>query len=160
MNDLEVCPRPPIALGSHHTEIRHRQCPSESIGIPGSSDDLNTPPFRPLRPCVAPGCSALTHVRRCPVHQRERERERGTTKERGYAGAWPRLRAMILAEEPLCRACLKKNCITPASQVDHIKPMRFGGARLDPSNLQALCGACHRLKTNAETRETQPTQGC
>lgn len=52
---------------------------------------------------------------------------------------------MVLRREPLCRRCGHE-----ASQVDHIRPIRQGGARLDPENLQALCHSCHSRKTRTE----------
>ena len=107
--------------------------------------------IRPLRPCSAPGCPTLTGSARCQIHQRARNGERGTTKERGYGDVWPRVRTIVLAEEPFCRVCLTVDQVTPATEVDHILPLSQGGARLDRTNLQPLCGNCHRIKTRAET---------
>jgi hypothetical protein len=67
---------------------------------------------------------------------------------------------MILQGEPLCRECLRGDHLTLATEVDHIVPMRQGGARLDRANLQPLCGNCHRRKTRAEThgQTNEPSQ--
>ena len=54
---------------------------------------------------------------------------------------------MILRRSPLCVKCGQG-----ASQVDHIVPIRKGGARLDPDNLQPLCHSCHSSKTATEDR--------
>lgn len=62
---------------------------------------------------------------------------------RGYDAAWRKLRMQVLLAEPLCRKCGK-----PAEDVDHIKTIRSGGARLDPKNLQPLCHSCHARKSN------------
>jgi 5-methylcytosine-specific restriction protein A len=35
-------------------------------------------------------------------------------------------------------------------EVDHIQPLRAGGAAFDLSNLQCLCPACHARKTRIE----------
>ena len=44
----------------------------------------------------------------------------------------------------LCQECKKKGIITPANTVHHIKPLRLDQSRaLQPSNLEAVCGACH-----------------
>jgi 5-methylcytosine-specific restriction enzyme A len=66
------------------------------------------------------------------------------------SGIWRRKRAIILRTEPLCRICRKSNTLTTATVVDHIIPIRQGGAKLDPSNLQPLCVTCHNSKTAKE----------
>ncbi len=70
---------------------------------------------------------------------------RESAARRGYDRTWQRLRLLVLRGEPLCRQCGKA-----ASQVDHITPIRKGGARLDPVNLQPLCHSCHSRKTASE----------
>ena len=68
-----------------------------------------------------------------------------------YDNGWRKLRNRRIKEEPLCRHCLAKDRITPATQVDHIKPRRDGG--LDEwDNTQSLCTDCHRVKTADENR--------
>ena len=37
--------------------------------------------------------------------------------------------------------------------VDHITPIRDGGAVLDGDNLQSLCRACHDAKTAEDVRK-------
>lgn len=37
----------------------------------------------------------------------------------------------------------------PATEVDHITPKASGGTD-DPANLQGICKACHRAKTQDE----------
>ena len=59
--------------------------------------------------------------------------------------AWRRLRAWTLAGEPMCRSCNKV-----ATVVDHILPIRLGGDRMDPHNLQPLCASCHNKKSRSE----------
>ena len=67
-----------------------------------------------------------------------------------------RLRAIILATEPLCRACLAAGVYVSATEVDHIKPRHRGGSVDDISNLQPLCEECHAAKTDREgSRQTQ-----
>lgn len=60
---------------------------------------------------------------------------------------WQAIRARQLAKHPLCQACAD---ITPANEVDHIVPIRAGGAKRDPANLSSLCRPCHAGKTAAE----------
>lgn len=40
--------------------------------------------------------------------------------------------------------------------VDHITPIKDGGAPYDPSNTQSLCHACHNKKTGQERSEKGP----
>ncbi|MBC7238294.1 MAG: HNH endonuclease [Chloroflexi bacterium] len=54
----------------------------------------------------------------------------------------------------LCQQCQRKGCITPATEVDHITPKAKGGAE-DSGNLEAICGPCHKAKTEAEAAEAQ-----
>jgi len=68
---------------------------------------------------------------------------RPSARKRGYGAAWERLRARVLAEEPVCRAC----GIARATDVDHILPRRRGGTDAR-DNLQALCHSCHSQKTS------------
>lgn len=71
---------------------------------------------------------------------------------RGYGADWRRVRAHVLAAEPLCRMCAEAGRVTAATEVDHIET--FHGLddfrRLDPSNLRPLCTPCHRARTGAQ----------
>lgn len=55
----------------------------------------------------------------------------------------------MIAEEPLCRACLKRGIESPADEVDHIVPLSRGGSDTR-ANKQSLCVPCHAAKTRAE----------
>ena len=71
--------------------------------------------------------------------------------ERGYGKDWKALRAKVLVEEPWCRTCLALGDRNPTEEVDHILSVRQRpDLRLVRSNLQGLCGDCHKLKTNRE----------
>lgn len=110
-------------------------------------------PDRPPRPCSSPGCPALVATGRCPTHQRalfaQQDAQRGTSTERGYGVAWRRLRAQVLAEEPLCRACASEGFVTAAEEVDHAKPKALGGTDAR-ENLQALCARHNASKGDTE----------
>lgn len=89
----------------------------------------------------------------CQEHRTDRTRgkfadqARGTRHERGYGNAWTRLRVSILDRDcGLCQPCLKRGRVQPGTHVDHIVPKAEGGTD-DEANLQAICVACHRLKT-------------
>jgi len=74
-------------------------------------------------------------------------RPRLSPSKRGYDTDWKRLRLWFLRRNPLCLHCKEQGELTPATEVDHIKPINDGGDRLDHMNLQALCKSCHSRKT-------------
>ena len=49
---------------------------------------------------------------------------KATPRKRGRAGC--RDRAQVIAEEPLCRECLKRGVTRATRIVDHIKPLAWG----------------------------------
>ncbi|MCY1358465.1 hypothetical protein D9M69_450010 [compost metagenome] len=76
------------------------------------------------------------------------------------SAAWKRLRAEVLADEPLCRACASRGLVVPATDVDHI--INGEGDYSDDNsraNLQPLCHECHSLKT-ARDQGKSVTLGC
>lgn len=64
--------------------------------------------------------------------------------------AWRKLRKVVLNDNPLCIHCLKEDIVTQADVVDHIVPIKMGGASLDQKNLQGLCHPHHNKKTHDE----------
>lgn len=60
---------------------------------------------------------------------------------------WRRLRAQVLAEQPLCPICQKLGRLEPAVEVDHKDNNSHNNAR---SNLWGLCASHHSEKTAAE----------
>lgn len=109
-------------------------------------------PYQPARPCRQPGCPELTLRGYCDGHRRERERRRGNAAQRGYGHRWRKYRRSFLAANPLCVHCEQEGRVTAATDVDHIKAVRGKDDPLfwEPSNIQGLCGACHRKKTIQE----------
>lgn len=92
----------------------------------------------------------------CGQHQSDRkigkfaDQQRGSRHERGYGSEWERLRKRILSRDKgLCQPCLRQGKPRPAQAVDHIVPKSKGGTD-DDDNLQAICKACHQVKTQAE----------
>ncbi len=112
-------------------------------------------PVAPAKPCCKPGCAALTRSRYCETHTREQEhaydKQRGSPSSRGYGHKWRMTRARFLRAHPLCVMADEqgKQCLAPATDVDHIVPKRAGGTD-EWSNLQPLCHACHSTKTARE----------
>lgn len=77
----------------------------------------------------------------------ELDARRPNSARRGYDARWRRARLMFLARNPFC-----VHCGAPANEVDHVIPKRRGGLD-DESNWQALCGTCHKRKTQKEIQE-------
>ena len=86
--------------------------------------------------------------------------KRESRQARGYGRAHELMRAQVLREEPLCRACLAMNpSRTSASQVaDHIIPKAEGGTD-DRENYQGLCKPCDVLKTARESARGRKRSG-
>ena len=61
--------------------------------------------------------------------------------------AWRKLRAQVLAEEPLCCDCLEQGRTEPSTDCDHIDGNPGNNER---SNLAGRCHACHSTKTAAD----------
>jgi 5-methylcytosine-specific restriction enzyme A len=105
------------------------------------------------RPCSHPGCPNLVHDRNrrfCDEHQKEewrrQDRNRGTSAERGYDATWRKVRDDYLKVYPHCEICGGM-----ATEVHHVIPISQGGDN-SPSNLQAVCHACHmRIEINRGT---------
>jgi len=53
------------------------------------------------------------------------------------------------ALNPLCVSCKDRGIVRLATELDHIKPLDFGGAD-EPSNWQGLCTQCHDYKTRRD----------
>lgn len=101
--------------------------------------------LKPLHPCYAPACGALTRERFCEQHKSLANAGRSST-EMGYDYQWQKARKSHLELYPLCTACGRL-----ANTVDHIVPHK-GNKRLfwDRSNWQSMCHSCHSKKTATE----------
>lgn len=65
--------------------------------------------------------------------------------------AWRKLSKRHKAQNPLCIRCFNRGIIKQAEITDHIIELRDDFTkRLDPSNLQSLCRACHNIKSKEE----------
>lgn len=73
-----------------------------------------------------------------------------SSTERGYGREYRRLRAMLFAQEPLCRPCKAKGRTTAATMCDHIVPLAKSGAAHSIENLQPICRSCHQDKSNRD----------
>ena len=79
---------------------------------------------------------------------------------------WQRLRIAKLSREPLCEDCDAIGRLTPASHVDHVRPISDGGHPFPAlDDLASLCLPCHSAKTARGSeagaiRTTKPRKGC
>lgn len=77
--------------------------------------------------------------------------EREVRQEFYRSSHWRKLRSIILKKSPLCKYCLNKGIITPASVCDHIIDIKYApDKRLDSSNITTLCEKCHNEKSSRE----------
>ncbi|WP_431688952.1 HNH endonuclease [Hahella sp. NBU794] len=124
-------------------------------------------PQASLRPCKDKGCPNTTRhkSRYCVSHADKREatrwgvwqQQKGSDTQRGYGWQWRKLRARILRRDNyLCQVCLKLGRTSAATEVDHILPKAEGGDSRG-SNLQGICKACHRMKTNIDVKKQAAT---
>jgi len=113
-------------------------------------------PYRPKKPCHYPGCPLLTDGYYCDQHQKlvykaYNKYERDNFSKTFYVSKeWLETRKRKLRLNPLCEACQKNGTFIKASIVDHIIPIKQGGAKFDLSNLQSLCWSCHSRKSIKE----------
>lgn len=78
-----------------------------------------------------------------------RNDRRGPRKGFYSSPQWRRLRALKLAEDPLCA-----RCGSAANEVHHCKPVvTHPELALVKSNLESLCKPCHSRETIGELRD-------
>ena len=81
---------------------------------------------------------------------KEYNQNKRTGQEFYKTRAWKRFRAWFVKQNPLCIDCKANGRVTAVKIVDHIVPIKDGGAPLDPDNCQSLCLPCHNTKTSKE----------
>lgn len=113
-------------------------------------------PYKPKKPCHYPGCPLLTNDYYCGKHQKlmnktYNKNERDEFSKTFYnSKEWIKVRKIKLQMNPLCEECKKNGTFVKAVIVDHIIPIKQGGAKFDLSNLQCLCWSCHSRKSIIE----------
>lgn len=107
-------------------------------------------PYKPKKACTYPSCPNLTTKGgRCDEHirkaNRQYDKERGTSGERGYDATWQKVREMKARRDPLCEECLRKGRpAMPLDIVHHIKPIEtHPELRLVMENLRSVCTEHH-----------------
>ena len=111
-------------------------------------------------PCRQPGCSAVVSAPGfCSAHRAQQHRDYGRARPRfdtelGFYSSqqWRTVRAAFLKRYPLCGTCESADRLVAATVVDHVQPIKSGGARFNWTNLQPLCVPCHNRKTRVESR--------
>ena len=77
-----------------------------------------------------------------------------------YGRDWRKVRAMFIAANPLCARCAARGVVVAVEEVHHIKPVvTHPDLRLDMTNLEPLCGRCHKGETGRERTGKQMTSG-
>ena len=104
-------------------------------------------PLRPMPPCRWPGCPELQDPQGrgyCREHLRQVRRQvpRPGARERGYTRHYERVRAWVLAHNPLCVLCRAEGRLTVAEHTHHVVPLSEGGANT-ARNLVPLCREHH-----------------
>ena len=104
-------------------------------------------PDKALKPCAHRGCPELTRSRFCPAHQKlENQRyekfQRDPATHKRYGRNWKAVRALYVAEHPLCELCLENGKHQPVEEVHHKIPLSAGGTHA-MDNLISLCSSCH-----------------
>lgn len=121
--------------------------------------------MKPKQQCCYPGCHTLVDYdqRYCSKHKHELNvktyhrrhygQHEGKYQQFYKTTAWRKLSHITLERQPVCVSCLRRGIVKKGDLVDHIQPIRTKEGwqrRLDPSNLQVLCIACHNEKTRQE----------
>lgn len=113
-------------------------------------------PYRPRKPCRFPGCPELTDETFCEKHKKDDNRiynqyKRDELSRTFYkTQQWQKIRKIKLQQSPFCEECKKNGTIVVGKIVDHIIPIKQGGAPYDLNNLQTLCWSCHSRKSIQE----------
>ena len=106
--------------------------------------------LKPRIPMLEPRIPMLKTVIRAPRSRsktlKQRQQETGRTLALN-GEAWRRLRAAVLAEQPLCVICAAQGRTAAATDVDH---RDNDPTNNDRDNLQGLCHECHSRKTQAD----------
>lgn len=89
---------------------------------------------------------------RCGKHPRAVWAKPATATKRITGRKLQSLRASLFQRCPLCVHCEAQGRVTLATQRDHIVSLADGGAD-DDSNTQALCDACHDIKSKQESAQ-------
>ena len=88
--------------------------------------------------------------KRAWIKQRKRQKSFSNNQDFYNSRKWRSLRQYFIQMNPLCKTCEEQGLIVGGQCVDHIRPIRLGGAMLSVKNLQTLCNSCHARKSGEE----------
>lgn len=78
-----------------------------------------------------------------------------------YGRDWRKVRAVFVAANPLCARCAARGIVAATEDVHHLKPIAtHPDLRLDMTNLEPLCGLCHKAETGRERTGRPVRWGC
>lgn len=94
----------------------------------------------------------LNKISRPWIRKAETQSEKKTDKFY-YSSPWRKLRAFILAEDPLCYYCSLSDKKRLATIADHYRPRKlFPELQLIHTNIKGSCDHCHNQKRNWERK--------
>ena len=132
-------------------------------------------PYKPLKPCLHPGCPKRVKSGYCPDHKHLSNKfatsksdpwynlpiwKGNPNKPHGKRGG---LREAQIMNVPYCEHCKEHGIVKDVTGkrqavVDHIIPFRSGDSEekqwslfTDPDNHQTLCNDCNRTKTSKDS---------
>ena len=82
---------------------------------------------------------------------------------KGRGAGWAKLRKRVMDRDKwLCQVCARAGRLTVATECDHVIPLCQQGPT-EESNLQAICGPCHLVKSKREAnggKDVRVIVGC
>ena len=83
--------------------------------------------------------------------KRKVKQQKAAKDSQTYDWQWRKASKQFRIENPWCVECLAEGFVKESEHVDHIEPVvNRPDLRMDPSNWQVLCTACHSIKTARE----------
>lgn len=130
-------------------------CPAVHSNLNGFCDRHQT--LTAHRPCRIPGCSGFSEFkglcRECAAFaSKDYDKRRQAEHSANYDVDWRKKSKAYLVQHPECESCRQRGRVVDATLVHHILPIKQGGARLDDTNLQALCRTCHERHHGRQSR--------
>lgn len=110
-------------------------------------------PSAPPTICNRPSCPGKVQAGVCSVcgpkrRQRDYDRNRGTSTERGYDYQWQQFRKRYLAANPLCLDCKETGIIAAARDIHHKQKLcDHPELKYEEENLLPLCKMHHDKRT-------------
>jgi 5-methylcytosine-specific restriction protein A len=87
-------------------------------------------------------------VRQNTIAKQDNKDSRPSAASRGYDYRWSQFSKWFRTQYPLCADCLEAGKVHPCSEVHHkIKLSERPDLKYEVSNLMALCGPCHKIRT-------------